>query len=344
MRRVGQINGMPAPLAIEQARNPAASNVTRNVTPAVTPPSPSRPGGIMAAAGQAVKGMHTAMNSTSPFAIAPRAQAINQTLKSRPPAPAAPVPTARPIAGAGFTGPAGIAAAQQVVQQNRAERDASDLARYQAENAAGPPVHRESVMPSGKPYPFSAAGHGNAPTPPLPVRTGSIAARPPVMLAGARAEGGPVDAGKPYLVGEKGPEVVVPKADATVVPNHLVRSSPGEGGALTPPRRGGISLLGNRSRPRGTSMALAAAVQKLFPANTPAPAKPAAAPQSINPAASPGLPPLPPKPQAVAAMPSVRSGKAFGPNWKSSARPPAMAQTRDWRNPPKVAANLLVSR
>ena len=39
-------------------------------------------------------------------------------------------------------------------------------------------------------------------------------------LAGARAEGGPVSAGKPYLVGEKGPEIVVPKQDATVIPNH----------------------------------------------------------------------------------------------------------------------------
>jgi hypothetical protein len=33
------------------------------------------------------------------------------------------------------------------------------------------------------------------------------------------AEGGPVEAGQPYLVGEKGPEVVVPNTDATVVSN-----------------------------------------------------------------------------------------------------------------------------
>jgi phage-related minor tail protein len=25
-----------------------------------------------------------------------------------------------------------------------------------------------------------------------------------------RAQGGPVDAGKPYLVGEKGPEIIIP--------------------------------------------------------------------------------------------------------------------------------------
>ena len=34
-----------------------------------------------------------------------------------------------------------------------------------------------------------------------------------------KAEGGPVQAGQPYVVGEKGPEVVIPKADANVVSN-----------------------------------------------------------------------------------------------------------------------------
>lgn len=35
-----------------------------------------------------------------------------------------------------------------------------------------------------------------------------------------RAEGGPVNAGQPYVVGERGPEVVVPSKDGTVIPNH----------------------------------------------------------------------------------------------------------------------------
>lgn len=39
-------------------------------------------------------------------------------------------------------------------------------------------------------------------------------------VAGARAEGGPVDAGKPYLVGENGPEIVIPKSSGTVIPNN----------------------------------------------------------------------------------------------------------------------------
>ena len=39
-------------------------------------------------------------------------------------------------------------------------------------------------------------------------------------VAGARAMGGPVTAGRPYLVGEKGPEIVVPGRNGGIVPNH----------------------------------------------------------------------------------------------------------------------------
>ena len=34
-----------------------------------------------------------------------------------------------------------------------------------------------------------------------------------------RAQGGPVQAGKPYIVGEKGPEVIIPKSDGNVLAN-----------------------------------------------------------------------------------------------------------------------------
>ena len=37
----------------------------------------------------------------------------------------------------------------------------------------------------------------------------------------ARAEGGPVEKGKPYVVGERGPEVVVPDNNGTVIPNKM---------------------------------------------------------------------------------------------------------------------------
>lgn len=41
-----------------------------------------------------------------------------------------------------------------------------------------------------------------------------------------RARGGPVRAGKPYLVGEKGPEIIVPGHSGHVVPSHVVRALP----------------------------------------------------------------------------------------------------------------------
>ena len=45
----------------------------------------------------------------------------------------------------------------------------------------------------------------------------------------ARAAGGPVMAGLPYLVGERGPELIVPRAPGRVIPNHALgtRSGPG---------------------------------------------------------------------------------------------------------------------
>ena len=39
------------------------------------------------------------------------------------------------------------------------------------------------------------------------------------FLAGARAEGGPVGAGQPYMVGERGPELFVPSSSGSIIPN-----------------------------------------------------------------------------------------------------------------------------
>ena len=43
----------------------------------------------------------------------------------------------------------------------------------------------------------------------------------------ARAHGGPVTAGTPYLVGERGPEIVVPRHSGTVIPNHEIGTAAG---------------------------------------------------------------------------------------------------------------------
>lgn len=44
-------------------------------------------------------------------------------------------------------------------------------------------------------------------------------------LAGARAEGGPVSQGRPYLVGERGPEIFQPNQSGTIIPNGAVPSA-----------------------------------------------------------------------------------------------------------------------
>jgi phage-related minor tail protein len=57
-------------------------------------------------------------------------------------------------------------------------------------------------------------------------------------IGGARAAGGPVDAGVPYLVGEKGPELFVPGASGAIAPNHAL---------------GGASIVFNVSTPDAAS-------------------------------------------------------------------------------------------
>ena len=43
-------------------------------------------------------------------------------------------------------------------------------------------------------------------------------------LLGFKAEGGPVEGGQPYVVGERGPEFFVPKVAGNIVPNHQLKS------------------------------------------------------------------------------------------------------------------------
>jgi hypothetical protein len=60
-------------------------------------------------------------------------------------------------------------------------------------------------------------------------------------VAGKRAAGGPVSAGLPYLVGENGPEIVVPSGSGNVIPNN--RIGVGGGG-------GSITIINNSADPR----------------------------------------------------------------------------------------------
>ena len=44
-------------------------------------------------------------------------------------------------------------------------------------------------------------------------------------ISGARASGGPVDAGNAYLVGEQGPELFMPSSSGAIAPNAAMRPS-----------------------------------------------------------------------------------------------------------------------
>jgi hypothetical protein len=48
------------------------------------------------------------------------------------------------------------------------------------------------------------------------------------QVVGQMEKGGPVKGGRPYLVGEKGPEIIVPPRDGVVIPNHALPKRMGE--------------------------------------------------------------------------------------------------------------------
>jgi len=87
----------------------------------------------------------------------------------------------------------------------------------------------------------AASKHGTLTTGPLPdLGTGPGFADPKIFLPGGkmgRASGGPVEGGRPYLVGERGPELFVPGQSGGVMRNEDMRSlmgrSPASAGAAS---------------------------------------------------------------------------------------------------------------
>lgn len=55
-----------------------------------------------------------------------------------------------------------------------------------------------------------------------------------ISLVGQKADGGPIDAFTPYIVGERGPELIVPPSSGYVVPNHDLSSLAAAGGSSSP--------------------------------------------------------------------------------------------------------------
>ena len=89
------------------------------------------------------------------------------------------------------------------------------------------------------------------------------------FFGGFKATGGPVSAGKAYVVGERGPEIMVPGASGTVIPNHAIA-------AANSPLRGGGAASGGvvklvieegpqfASRVRAEATGVAIEVQKVM--------------------------------------------------------------------------------
>lgn len=78
-------------------------------------------------------------------------------------------------------------------------------------------AQREAFL-TGK---LSAPSAVNRPSPPQPQPIAQATAQAPEW-GGARAAGGPVQPGKAYLVGEQGPEIIVPPSAGMVIPNNLL--------------------------------------------------------------------------------------------------------------------------
>lgn len=70
-------------------------------------------------------------------------------------------------------------------------------------------------------------------------------------LSGFKAMGGPVTSGQPYMVGERGPEIIVPSRNGTVVPNNQLG--------------GGVTVVQNINITTGVQQTVRAEIKSLMP-------------------------------------------------------------------------------
>jgi hypothetical protein len=89
--------------------------------------------------------------------------------------------------------------------------------------------------------------------------TGALATSIPGLAVGARANGGPVMGGSPYLVGERGPELFVPGRTGMIVPNNQISSGTN---VTVNVDASGSSVQGNDQQAGQLGRAIAAAVQQ----------------------------------------------------------------------------------
>jgi len=103
-----------------------------------------------------------------------------------------------------------VDAAKQMIAQYIAIGIARMFAGIPAPQSSGPPAGKYGTVPSLAP----SLGGGTLSDP-----KGLFT--PPTLVSG-RALGGAVGAGRPYMVGERGPELFVPGAQGNIVPNNAM--------------------------------------------------------------------------------------------------------------------------
>gem|GEM_PF-2173226 len=76
-----------------------------------------------------------------------------------------------------------------------------------------------------------------------------------------RANGGPVNNGSPYIVGERGPELFVPNSSGTIIPNNKLGGGGGDVSVTVNVDASGSQVQGNEGQAKALGGAISAAVQ-----------------------------------------------------------------------------------
>ena len=91
------------------------------------------------------------------------------------------------------------------------------------------PGQQRPPMPMPQPQPMPSPGVSPLPPPAVggrPMMPPPMAGMQMLPFGGYRANGGPVQPGRAYVVGERGPELMVPQVPGTIVPNTGAAASP----------------------------------------------------------------------------------------------------------------------
>lgn len=91
------------------------------------------------------------------------------------------------------------------------------------------------------------------------------------LFGGFRASGGPVTAGRAYVVGERGPELMVPNASGTIVPNHALNDNRGGGSVdvrVAMDRNGNLQAYVERTSGRVSAQVVRAAAPGIVESST----------------------------------------------------------------------------